>query len=186
MLVAGYHNLRKKRKLEIRLETNSLLQAAFNGSITVLLQLNWALPLSTPLILCETRNPLQDPLVKCVFISCTVDLQRCVHRFHSWGVGVPGPRPEDLVQGRDGGDPQEPAVCGWGSLHPEVGICPGVPLHVTSVPFESPCFSWPSSKPCWLTHVKLCDLHQEFKLVFPSGDLPMCDIQGVFPQLKHL
>ena len=83
MLVAGYHNLRKKRKLEIRLETNSLLQAAFNGSITVLLQLNGALPLSTPLILCETRNPLQDPLVKCVFISCTVDLQRCVHRFHS-------------------------------------------------------------------------------------------------------
>ena len=40
MLIAEYHNLRKKRKLEIRLEINSLLQAAFNGSIRILLQLN--------------------------------------------------------------------------------------------------------------------------------------------------
>ena len=49
---------------------------------------------------------------------------------------MPGPCPEDLIPGRDGGDPREPAVCGWGSLPPEVGICPGVPLHVPSVPFE--------------------------------------------------
>ena len=141
-------------------------------SESILLQVNWALPLSPLLILCETKNPPQGPLVKSVFISGTIDLQGCVHRFHSWGVGMPGPCPEDLVQGRDGGDSQEPAVCGWGSLPPEVWICPGVPLHVPSVPFEIPCFSWLSSKPCWLTHVKLPGWHQEFKLDFLLGDLP--------------
>ena len=141
-------------------------------SESILLQVNWALPLSPLLILCETKNPPQGPLVKSVFISGTIDLQGCVHRFHSWGVGMPGPCPEDLVQGRDGGDSQEPAVCGWGSRPPEVWICPGVPLHVPSVPFEIPCFSWLSSKPCWLTHVKLPGWHQEFKLDFLLGDLP--------------
>ena len=80
---------------------------------------------------------------------------------------MPGSCPEDLVQGCDGGDSQEPAVCRWGSLPPEVGICPGVPLHVPSLPFEITCFSWLSSKPCWLTNVKLRNRHQEFKLVFP-------------------
>ena len=97
---------------------------------------------------------------------------------------MPGPCPEDLVQGCDGGESQEPAVCRWGSLPPEMGICPGVPLHVPSLPFEITCFSWLSSKPCWLTHVKLRDWHQEFKLVFPSGDLPMCDTQEFFQNLS--
>ena len=141
-------------------------------SESILLQVNWALPLSPLLILCETKSPPQGPLEESVFISGTVELQGCVYRFHSWGVGMPGPCPEDLVPGCDGGDPQEPAVCGWGSLPSDVGICPGVPLHVPSVPFEIPCFSWLNSKACWLTHVKLHDWYQEFKLVFPSGDLP--------------
>ena len=90
----------------------------------------------------NSRNPPQGPLVKCIFISGTVDLQRCVHRFHAWGVGMPGPYPEDLVQGRDGGDPQEPAVCGWGSLPSEVVIYFGVSLHVPSVSLGSPCLSY--------------------------------------------
>ncbi|XP_045019282.1 zinc finger protein 665-like isoform X2 [Bubalus bubalis] len=43
----------------------------------------------------------------------TVDLQGCGHRVHSGGVGMPGPCSEGLVQGRDGGDPQEPSLLGY-------------------------------------------------------------------------
>ena len=70
------------------------------------------LPISLLLLFCENKNPSQGPLVKCVFISGTVDLQGCVHRFHSQEVGLYGPCPEDLVEGCDGGNPQETAVCG--------------------------------------------------------------------------
>ena len=60
--------------------------------------ITWAeltLPVSF-LLFCENKNPPQGPLVKSVFISGTVDLQRCVHRFHSQGVGLSGPCPETL------------------------------------------------------------------------------------------
>ena len=38
--------------------------------------------------------------------------------------------------------------------------------------FWEPCFSWLSWKPCSLRHVRLQVWHWEFKLVFPSDDLP--------------
>ena len=52
------------------------------------------------------------PLVKCMFISGTVNLGGRCHRVLPGGVGLPGPCPEGLVQGRDAGDLQEPALPG--------------------------------------------------------------------------
>ena len=142
MLMTGDHNLGKKWKLEIRLETNSLLQAAFNGSMRILLQLNWITPSHLFSFCVKLRILLRAHWWNVfLFHFISVDLQGCVHRFHFWGVGMPGPCPEDLVQGCGSGDPQEPAVSGWASPRSEVGICPGVPLHVPSVPFEICCFS---------------------------------------------
>nr|XP_060145159.1 zinc finger protein 701-like isoform X2 [Globicephala melas] len=43
--------------------------------------------------------------------SGTVDLQGCGHRILSRRVGMPGSCSEGLVQGRDGGDLQEPDLC---------------------------------------------------------------------------
>ena len=51
-------------------------------------------------------------LVKCAFISGTVDIQGCGHRVLSGGAGVPGPRSEGLVQGRDVGELQDPGLPG--------------------------------------------------------------------------
>jgi len=45
--------------------------------------------------------------------SGTVDLQGRGHRILSGGVGVPGPCSEGLVQGRDGGELQEPGLPGY-------------------------------------------------------------------------
>ena len=45
-------------------------------------------------------------------ISGTIDLGGGGHRVLSGGVGLPGPCPEVLVQGRDAGDLQEPALPG--------------------------------------------------------------------------
>uniref|UniRef100_A0A9L0S8C4 KRAB domain-containing protein n=1 Tax=Equus caballus TaxID=9796 RepID=A0A9L0S8C4_HORSE len=42
----------------------------------------------------------------------TVDVQGRGHRILSGGVGKPGPRSEGLVQGRDAGELQEPALPG--------------------------------------------------------------------------
>ena len=47
-----------------------------------------------------------------VFLSGTVDLGGHGHRVLLGGVGLPGPCPEGLVQGRDAGDLQEPALPG--------------------------------------------------------------------------
>ena len=58
------------------------------------------------------KNMFPVHLVKCVFLSGTVDLQGCGHRVLSGGVGVPGPRSEGLVQGRDVGELQEPGLRG--------------------------------------------------------------------------
>ena len=69
-------------------------------------------PFPSLLLLCENKNSPHGPLVKCVFISGTVDLQGCGHRVHSGGVGMPGPCSEGLLHGCDGGDPQEPDLCG--------------------------------------------------------------------------
>ena len=114
--------------------------------------------------------------MKCAFISGTVDLQGCVHRFHSQGVGMSGPCPKDLLQGPDGGDPQEPAVCGQVSLPSEIGVYFGASLHFPSLSFGSPVFldwtenlihsaSWLASgvQTClsvwWPAH---CVIHKEF------------------------
>uniref|UniRef100_A0A3Q2HKZ8 KRAB domain-containing protein n=1 Tax=Equus caballus TaxID=9796 RepID=A0A3Q2HKZ8_HORSE len=42
----------------------------------------------------------------------TVGIQGCGHRVLAGGVGMPGPRSEGLVQGRDAGELQEPALPG--------------------------------------------------------------------------
>jgi hypothetical protein len=47
----------------------------------------------------------------------------------------------------------------------------GISAFSLTVSWE-PCFSWLSWKPCSLRHVRLRDWHREFKLVFPSDDLP--------------
>ena len=47
-----------------------------------------------------------------VFLSGTIDLGGRGHQVLSGGVGLPGPCPEGLVQGRDAGDLQEPGLCG--------------------------------------------------------------------------
>ena len=82
-------------------------------------------------------------LVTCGFISGTTDLWGCGHRIHSGGVGIPGPCSEGLVQGRDAGDLQEPAVCGWGWLPSRAAL--GY-LHFPCVPLGRPwCLSSESS-----------------------------------------
>ena len=48
--------------------------------------------------------------------SGTIDLGGHGHRVLPGGVGLPGPCPEGLVQGRDAGDLQEPALPGGASL----------------------------------------------------------------------
>ena len=119
-----------------KLESHSLFQIAFNGSVRMLHYLNWPLPLSPFLISCENKNPLDHRLVKHAFISDTVDRWGCGHQVHSRGVGMPGPCSEGLVLGCNGGDLQEPAVCGWGSLPCEVGMwCGGISVF-------SLCVSW--------------------------------------------
>ena len=47
----------------------------------------------------------------------------------------------------------------------------GISAFSLAVSWE-PCFSWLSWKPCSLRHVRLRVWHREFKLVFPSDDLP--------------
>ena len=82
-------------------------------------------------------------LVTCGLISETTDLWGCGHRIHSGGVGIPGPCSEGLVQGRDAGDLQEPAVCGWGWLPSRAAL--GY-LHFPCVPLGRPwCLSSESS-----------------------------------------
>ena len=75
--------------------------------------------------------------VTCGFISGTTDLWGCGHRIHSGGVGIPGPCSEGLVQGRDAGDLQEPAVCGWGWLPSRAAL--GY-LHFPCVPLGRPWY----------------------------------------------
>ena len=148
------------------------VQIAFNGSIRMLHYLNWSLPLLPFLILCENKNPPERLLVKCAFISDTVDCWGCGHQVHSRGVGMPGPCSEGLVLGCDGGDLQEPAVCGWGSLPCEVGIWFGGYLHVFPL-----CLLAAHVLLDWVHSLvdsdlkKLCDWHEVFKLVLSSGDL---------------
>ena len=98
-------------------------------------------------------------LVTCGFISGTTDLWGCGHRIHSGGVGIPGPCSEGLVQGRDDGDLQEPAVCGWGWLPSRAAfgscifpLCPlggpdvfHVRVLVTGAWHSSRRLNWPSS-----------------------------------------
>ena len=82
-------------------------------------------------------------LVTCGFISGTTDLWGCGHRIHSGGVRIPGPCSEGVVQGRDAGDLQEPAVCGWGWLPSRAAL--GY-LHFPCVPLGRPwCLSFESS-----------------------------------------
>ena len=72
----------------------------------------FALARAVSVILCQTQNALLVHLVKCAFLSGTVDIQGCGHHVLSGGVGMPGPCSEGLVQGRDVGDLQEPALPG--------------------------------------------------------------------------
>ena len=95
-----------------KLQTDSLFQIAFNGSVIILHYLNWSLSLSPFLISCENKNPPQRLLVKCAFISDTVDRWGCGHQVHSRGVGMPGPCSEGLVQECTVGDLQELDLCG--------------------------------------------------------------------------
>ena len=141
-------------------------------------------PFPSLLLLCENKNSPHGPLVKCVFISGTVDLQGCGHRVHSGGVGMPGPCSEGLVQGRDGGDPQEPSLLGWGSLPFEVGICPGVSLHFPL------CASWEPR--FYLTDLKSLLIQtwralgrslRSLNLPFPLTICPLHDTSGVVPEL---
>ena len=50
--------------------------------------------------------------MKRVFLSGTIDLGGRGRGVLSGGVGLPGPCAEGLVQGRDAGDLQEPALPG--------------------------------------------------------------------------
>ena len=91
-------------------------------------------------------------LVTCGFISGTTDLWGCGHRIHSGGVGIPGPCSEGLVQGRDAGDLQEPAVCGWGWLPSRAAL--GY-LHFPCVPLGRPwCLSSESSGDWGMTQLQ--------------------------------
>ena len=45
-------------------------------------------------------------------ISETADILGCDHRFHSRGVGVPGPRSAGIVQGSDFRELWEPGLLG--------------------------------------------------------------------------
>ena len=162
------------------------VQIAFNGSIRMLHYLNWSLPLSPFLILCENKNPPECLLVKCAFISDTVDRWGCGHQVHSRGVGMPGPCSEGLVLGCDGGDLQEPAVCGWGLLPCEVGIWFG------GISVFSLCVSW---QPMFCLTEFIALLIQTWKNFvtgmrclsssFLQVICALCDTQ-VSPQLEYL
>ena len=117
-------------------------------------------------------------LVTCGFISETTDLWGCGHRIHSGGVGIPGPCSEGLVLGRDAGDLQEPAICGWGWLPSRAAL--GY-LHFPCVPLGRPwCLSSESSGDSGMTQ-----LH---KLNWPSSDAVSvsCHWLGIKPALPAL
>ena len=144
----------------MQLETKNWLQIAFHWFIRILFLLKWSLPLFLLLLLCENKNSAQGLLVKCIFISGTVDLQGCGHEIHAWGMRMPEPCSEGLVQGCDDRNPQVLCslwvriTCLW-SLGSALGMC----LCIYSLCLLVAHFSWLRSKPCWLRHEKLHDWH---------------------------
>ena len=122
-----------------------------------------------------------------VFVSGTVDLQGCCCRILSGGVGMPGPCSEGLLHGCDGGDPQEPDLCGWGSLRfRNWNLSLGIIAFPFCAPWE-PLFCLIDLKSLLIQTWKMswCGI-MSLSLAFLQMINSFHDTSGIVPELKYL